>query len=78
MWKKYPELRPDYENYVERTKIIDKVDAKILAQQLKEEEEKAAEEARIKELKALKKEEEEKANEEVIIIESNPVAVHGE
>ena len=77
MWEKYPELRPDYENYVERTKIIDKVDAKILAQQLKEEEEKAAEEARIKELKALKKEEEEKANEETII-DSVPVAVHGE
>jgi len=77
MWKKYPELRPDYENYVERTKIIAKVDAEILAQQLKEEE-KAAEEARIKELEALKKEEEEKANEKVIIIKLNPVAVHSE
>ena len=78
MWTKYPELRPDYENHVERTKIIEKVDEKILAQQLKEEEERAAEEARLKELEALRKAEEEKANEEIIIIDVDPVAVHGE
>ena len=78
MWEKYPELRPDYENHLKRTEIIAKVDAEILAQQLKEEEEKEAEEARIKELEALKKEEEEKANEKVIIIKLNPVAVHSE
>ena len=73
MWEKYPELRPDYENHVERTKIIEKVDEEILAQQLKEEAKKAAEEA--------KKAEEEALNEEInniIIIESDPVAVHGE
>ena len=87
MWEKYPELRPDYENHVERTKIIEKVDAELLAQQLKEEEEKAAEEARLRELEALKKaeeealkkaEEEEKLNEEVIIIDADPVAIHSE
>jgi len=78
MWEKYPELRPDYENHVERTKIIEKVDAELLAQQLKEEEEKAAEEARLRELEALKKAEEEKANEEVIIIDADPVAIHSE
>ena len=84
MWEKYPELRPDYENHVERTKIIEKVDAEILAQQLKAEEEEAAriaaEEAKKAEEEALKKAEEEaKLNEEtIIIIESDPVAVHGE
>ena len=83
MWKKYPELRPDYENYVERIKIIEKVDTEILAQQLKEEEKAARiaeEEAKKAEKEALKKSEEEaKINEEtIIIIDSVPVAVHGE
>lgn len=78
MWEKYPKLRPDYENHIERTKIIEKVDEELLAQQLKEAEEKAAEEARLRELEALKKSEEEALNEEVIIIDSDPVAVHSE
>ena len=75
MWEKYSELRPDYDNHLERTKIIEKVDAAILAQQLKEEEEKAAEEARLLELEALKKEEEEALNEKIIIIDSDPVVI---
>ena len=81
MWEKYPELRPDYENHVERTKIIENIDAKILAQQLKAEEEEAAriaaEEAKKAEEEALKKAEEEaKLNEEtIIIIDSDPVVV---
>jgi len=85
MWEKYPELRPDYENHVERTKIIENIDAELLAQQLKAEEEEAAriaaEEAKKAEEEALKKAEEEKANEEVnniVIIELDPVAVHSE
>ena len=85
MWEKYPELRPDYENHVERTKIIENIDAEILAQQLKAEEEEAAriaaEEAKKAEKEALKKSEEEALNEEVnniVIIDSDPVAVHSE
>ena len=79
MWDRYPELRPDYENYVERTKIIDKIDEEILAQQLKEAARIAAEEAKKAEKEALKKSEEEaKLNEKVIIIDSVPVAVHSE
>ena len=84
MWEKYPELRPDYENHVERTKIIENIDAEILAQQLKEAEEEAeriaAEEAKKAEEEALKKAEEEaKLNEEtIIIIDSVPVAIHSE
>jgi len=82
MWEKYPELRPDYENHVERTKIIENIDAEILAQQLKAEEEEAAriaaEKAKKAEEEALKKaEEEEKLNEEtIIIIDSDPVVIH--
>jgi len=64
LWDRYPQLRPDYENHLKRTEIIAEVDAEILAQQLKEEEEKLAEEARLKELEALK----EKKNE--IIVET--------
>jgi len=84
MWEKYSELRPDYENHVERTKIIENIDAELLAQQLKAEEEEAAriaaEEAKKAEEEALKKAEEEaKLNEEtIIIIELDPVAVHSE
>ena len=78
MWEKYPKLRPDYDNHLERTKIIEEIDEELLAQQLKEAEEKAAEEARLRELEALKKSEEEALNEEVIIIDSDPVAVHSE
>jgi len=81
MWEKYSELRPDYDNHLERTKIIANVDAEILAQQLKKAEEEAAriaaEEAKKAEEEALKKaEEEKKLNEEVIIIiDSDPVVV---
>ena len=83
MWEKYPELRPDYENHVERTKIIENIDAELLAQQLKKAEEEAAriaaEEAKKAEEEALKKAEEEaKLNEEVIIIDSAPVSIHSE
>ena len=59
LWDRYPQLRPDYENHLKRTEIIAEVDAEILAQQLKEEEEKLAEEARLKELEALKEKENE-------------------
>ena len=80
MWDKYPELRPDYENHLERTEIIAKVDAELLAQQLKDAARIAAEEAKKAEEEALKKAEEEaKLNEEtIIIIDSVPVAIHGE
>ena len=76
MWDKYPELRPDYENHIKRTEIIERIDAELLTQQLKEEEEEAAriaaEEARIA------AEEEAKLNEEInniIIIDPEPVVV---
>jgi len=68
---------------LKRTEIIENIDAEILAQQLKAEEEEAtriaAEEAKKAEEEALKKAEEEaKLNEEVIIIDVDPVAIHSE
>ena len=79
MWEKYPELRPDYDNHLKRTEIIANVDAELLAQKLKEEEEEAArvaaEEAKKAEEEALKKAEEEALNEETIIIDSDPVVI---
>ena len=82
LWDKYPELRPDYDQYLAKQEIISKVDTELLAQQLKEAEEEAervaAEKARQAEIEALRKAEEEaKLNEEVIIIiESDPVIIH--
>jgi len=69
LWDKYPQLRPDYENHLKRTEIIAKVDAEISAQQLKEEEERLAEEVRLKEIEALK----EKENEIIVEIIIPPV-----
>ena len=69
LWEKYPQLRPDYDNHLKRTEIIAEVDAEILAQQLKEEEERLAEEARLKELEALK----EKENEIIVETITPPV-----
>ena len=81
LWDKYPELRPDYDQYLAKQEIISKVDEELLAQQLREAEEEAArvaaEEAKKAEEEALKKAEEEaKLNEEVIIhIDPDPVVV---
>ena len=82
LWDKYPELRPDYDLYLAKQEIISKVDAELLAQQLKEAEEEAArvaaEEARQAEIEArIAAEEEAKLNEEVIIhIDPEPVIIH--
>ncbi len=70
LWDKYPQLRPDYENHLKRTEIIAEVDAEILAQQLKEEGERLAEEARLRELKALK----EKENEIIVETITPPIS----
>mgnify|MGYP003624496821 FL=1 len=79
MWDKYPELRPDYDLYLAKQKIISKIDAELLAQQLKEAEEEAAkiatEKARQAEIEArIAAEEEAKLNEELnnIVIHVDP------
>ena len=81
LWDKYPELRPDYDLYLAKQEIISKVDAELLAQQLKEAEEEAArvaaEEARQAEIEArIAAEEEAKLNEEIIIhVDPDPVVI---
>ena len=83
LWDKYPELRPDYDQYLAKQEIIFKVDAELLAQQLREAEEEAArvaaEEAKKAEEEALKKAEEEALNEKlnniVIHVDPDPVVV---
>ena len=85
LWDKYPELRPDYDLYLAKQEIISKVDAELLAQQLKEAEEEAArvaaEEARQAEIEArIAAEEEAKLNEEIsnidVIVDSEPIRIH--
>jgi len=85
LWDKYPELRPDYDLYLAKKEIISKVDAELLAQQLKEAEEEAArvaaEEARQAEIEArIAAEEEAKLNEEIsnidVIVDSEPIRIH--
>ena len=80
LWDKYPDLRPDYEEHLAKLEVIERVDAELLAQQLKEAEEEAArvatEKARQAEIEARRAEEEAKLNEEVIIhIDPDPVVV---
>ena len=84
LWDKYPELRPDYDLYLAKQKIISKIDAELLAQQLKEAEEEAAkiatEKARQAEIEArIAAEEEAKLNEElnniVIHVDPEPIIV---
>ena len=76
MWDRYPELRPDYENHVKRTKIIEKIDEEILAQQLKEDARIATEKAKKAEEEALKKAEEEAKLDEEVIIDTIPRIIH--
>ena len=86
LWDKYPELRPDYDLYLAKKEIISKVDAELLAQQLKEAEEEAAriaaEEAKKAEEEALRKAEEEALHEElnniIIHVDPEPVRIHSE
>ena len=81
MWDKYPELRPDYEEYLTRAEAIAKVDERILKEEAKEiarlkaeAEEKRIEAEKIAKEKA-KLEAERKANEKVII-DTIPLIIH--
>ena len=81
MWDKYPELRPDYEEYLTKAEAIAKVDKRILKEEAEEiarleaeAEKKRLEEEKLAEEKA-KLEEERKANEKVII-DTIPLIIH--
>jgi len=81
MWDKYPELRPDYEEYLTRTETITEVDERIIKEENEEaeevaklleeerlEQEKLAEEAKLKEEKRKNK----------IIIDTKPLLIHND
>ena len=89
MWDKYPELRPDYEDYLVKAEAISKIDEKIAKEKARIESEKIAEQERIaeekriqeekeaeKEKERLKKIEENKKNEKVNSSSNPPVPVH--
>jgi len=84
MWDKYPELRPDYEEYLTKAEAIAKIDERIIKEEQKQAEEVARilEEERIEEEKLAeekaKLEAEKKANEKIIIIDTPSVLVHSE
>jgi len=83
MWDKYPEMRPDYEEWKAKNEIIAKVDERIAAEKAAEEADKKAEEEALKkaEEEALKKAEEEaKINEEInnisVVVDTVPINIH--
>ena len=85
MWKKYPELRPDYEEHLAKQEVVAKIDAEIAEKERIEAERIAAEEAEAarieaerieKELLTLKEENE--VNDIEPVIDTVPVNMHGE
>ena len=81
MWDKYPELRPDYEEWKYKNEIMSEVDGRIAENKRIEAEKAAVEAAKKAEEVALKKaEEQEKLNEEasniLIVVDTVPVNIH--
>jgi hypothetical protein len=81
MWDKYPELRPDYEEWKAKNEIMFEVDERIDENKRIEAEKAAVEAAKKAEEVALKKaEEQEKLDEEVnnilIVVDTVPVNIH--
>jgi len=85
LWDKYPELRPDYEEYLARQEVISKRDAEIAEEQRIEAEKIAAEEAEKARLEAerLEKElltlkEEDEVNNIEPVVDTVPINMHNE
>jgi hypothetical protein len=83
MWDKYPELRPDYEEYLAKTKAIAKIDKRIIKEEQEQAEEiaKLLEEERLEEEKLVEKAKlkaKKKADEKIIIIDTIPLPIHSE
>jgi len=84
MWDKYPELRPDYDEFLVKAEVMARVDKEIAMEKARLEAEKLAEKERIAEEKRVQKEEEAKRKEEVLkkieeskkIIEKPSIQVH--
>ena len=87
MWDKYPEMRPDYEEWLAKNEIISKVDAR-LAEEKRIADEIAAEEApreaaRLAEEEALRQAKLlEEVNEEIndisVVVDSDPISIHNQ
>ena len=87
MWDKYPEMRPDYEEWLAKNEIIAKVDAR-LAEEKRIADEIAAEEAaheaaRLAEEEALRQAKLlEEVNEEIndisVVVDSDPISIHNQ
>jgi len=85
MWEKYPELRPDYEEHMEKQKVVARIDAEIAELERIEAERIAAEEAEAARLEAERLEQELltlKEQDEVSdiepVIDPVPVNVHSD
>ena len=85
MWKKYPELRPDYEEHLAKQEVVAKIDAKIAEEERIEAERIAAEEAEAARIEAerieqelLTLKEENEVNDIEPVIDTVPVNMHGE
>jgi hypothetical protein len=85
MWEKYVELRPDYEEYLAKQKIVARIDEEIAEKERIEAEKIAAQEAEAARIEAerieqelLTLKEENEVNDIEPVIDSVPVNVHGE
>ena len=85
MWKKYPELRPDYEEHLAKQEVIAKINAEIAEKERIEAERIAAEEAEAARIEAerieqelLTLKEENEVNNIEPVIDTVPVNMHGE
>ena len=89
MWKKYPELRPDYEQHIAKQEVVAKIDAEIAekerieaerieAERIAAEEEAAKKEALRIEQELLSLKEKDEVNAIEPIIEPEPINVHGD
>jgi len=80
MWKKYPELRPDYEEHLAKQEVVAKIDAEIAEEERIEAERIAAEEARIEAeriaLELLTLKEENEVNNIQPVVDPVPVNIH--
>jgi len=85
MWKKYPELRPDYEEHLAKQEVVAKIDAKIAEEERIEAARIAAEEAEAARIEAerieqelLTLKEENEVNDIEPIIDPIPVNIHSD
>jgi len=81
MWNKYPELRPDYEEWKAKNEIISGVDERIAEDKRIAAETAAVEAAKKAEEEALKKAEEEaiineKINNISVVVDTDPINIH--